>query len=228
MKRCPECYAAYVDSEKFCELDGSTLLVDPAVMATSVDDDGPIAREGSPRLSLNQHNQQREVWFVAVAGVLAGIVVCVGGYLAYGLFNAESGHKEPAAPAYVSRNPEPITLTPRPQAPRPETTPSPEATLPPENDASPEPQPSPTAETSTVAARLNQGPVSTGQRRKDSQDTAAVQTIIELNDGSAIEVDAAWEDSQGVWYRRGGMVAFVESQRVKAITGRAAQKPSSQ
>jgi hypothetical protein len=46
-----------------------------------------------------------------------------------------------------------------------------------------------------------------------------------MNDGTTVEVDAAWEDGQGVWYRRGGMVAFVDSQRVKAIIGRAVPKP---
>jgi hypothetical protein len=78
-----------------------------------------------------------------------------------------------------------------------------------------------------VAAPVNEGPVSTGQRSKVADDKPAVQTIIQMNDGTAVEVDAAWEDQQGVWYRRGGMVVFVESQRVKAITGRAAQKPAS-
>jgi hypothetical protein len=48
-----------------------------------------------------------------------------------------------------------------------------------------------------------------------------VKTIIEMQDGSILEVDAAWKDAQGVWYRRGGLVSFVESPRVKTITARA-------
>ena len=38
-----------------------------------------------------------------------------------------------------------------------------------------------------------------------------------------LDVDAAWEDNQGIWYRRGGLVSFVDSSRVKAI---AARKPA--
>ena len=33
---------------------------------------------------------------------------------------------------------------------------------------------------------------------------------------------AAWEDAQGVWYRRGGWWHLLRVTRVKAITGRAA------
>ena len=29
MKRCPKCLEAYGDGEKFCEIDGQKLLVDP-------------------------------------------------------------------------------------------------------------------------------------------------------------------------------------------------------
>ena len=32
------------------------------------------------------------------------------------------------------------------------------------------------------------------------------------------DVDAAWEDKEGIWYRRSGLVSFVDSSRVKSIT----------
>ncbi|HEV3468469.1 MAG TPA: lytic transglycosylase domain-containing protein [Pyrinomonadaceae bacterium] len=38
-----------------------------------------------------------------------------------------------------------------------------------------------------------------------------------MADGTRIEVDEAWEDAQGVWYRRGGVTHLVERSRVKAI-----------
>ncbi|HKR61412.1 MAG TPA: hypothetical protein VJS64_16985, partial [Pyrinomonadaceae bacterium] len=220
MKRCPQCYEAYYDSEKFCELDGRALLADPTMSAGDVEPVRADASESqSPKADLGQSPHQREIWFVGTAGVLLGIVVCVGGYLAYGLLNDDSGSKENSAPAFAARNPEPMQLSSRPQAPRTEASVPAEEVASPEPEASPEPQPAPKEESNTVAARLNQGPVSTGQRKKNTEDSASVQTIIELNDGTAMEVDAAWEDGGGVWYRRGGMVAFVESQRVKAITG---------
>jgi hypothetical protein len=47
-----------------------------------------------------------------------------------------------------------------------------------------------------------------------------------MDDGTRLEVDAAWQDKQGVWYRRGGLVSFVESKRIKGIHGR--QEPKSE
>jgi soluble lytic murein transglycosylase-like protein len=38
-----------------------------------------------------------------------------------------------------------------------------------------------------------------------------------LVDGTTIEVDEAWNDAEGVWYRRGGMTNFVARARVKTI-----------
>jgi hypothetical protein len=45
-----------------------------------------------------------------------------------------------------------------------------------------------------------------------------------MNDGSTLDVEAAWEDKQGIWYRRSGLVSFVDSSRVKAITARRGTK----
>lgn len=220
MKRCPLCYETYVASEKFCEVDGQLLLSDPTPTF-------PAATSAvlTPENAEVKSTQQKEIWFVGTAGVVLGIVVCVGGYLAYGLWNEDSGYREPNSPsAFSSQSGDPIPAS-RPQAPRSQPTLVPEETATLEPEASPEPAPVTTEESATVAARLNQGPVSTGQRKKDAEEVA--QTVIQMNDGTSVEVDAAWEDGQGVWYRRGGMVAFVASERVKAITGRAAQKPAS-
>ena len=225
MKRCPRCYETYDESEKFCELDGEPLLAEPTLLVPAAASTVGFASP-SPNAEVSRSPQQREVWFVGTAGVVLGIVVCVGGYLAYGLWNEDPGFKDPSAPSssFAAQSQDPLP-TSRPQAPRTEPTVAPEETETLEPEASPEPAPVTTEESNTVAARLNQGPVSTGQRKRDAEE--APQTVIQMNDGTSVEVDAAWEDGQGVWYRRGGMVAFVESQRVKAITGRAAQKPSS-
>lgn len=69
-------------------------------------------------------------------------------------------------------------------------------------------------------AQFNRGPISTGEKPKANESESALQTVIEMNDGSTLDVDAAWEDKQGIWYRRSGLVSFVESSRVKAITAR--------
>jgi soluble lytic murein transglycosylase-like protein len=45
---------------------------------------------------------------------------------------------------------------------------------------------------------------------------------LRLADGTSIEVDDAWEDAQGVWYRRGGVTHLVERSRVRRIERAAA------
>ena len=40
---------------------------------------------------------------------------------------------------------------------------------------------------------------------------------LRLVDGSTMKVDEAWEDAQGVWYRRGGVTYLVERARVREI-----------
>jgi len=46
---------------------------------------------------------------------------------------------------------------------------------------------------------------------------AAAADQLRLKDGSVVEVDEAWEDAQGVWYRRGGVTHLVERSRVRSI-----------
>jgi Zn-finger nucleic acid-binding protein len=46
---------------------------------------------------------------------------------------------------------------------------------------------------------------------------AARADQLRLTDGTVVEVDAAWEDAQGIWYRRGGVTHLVERVRVRAI-----------
>ena len=55
---------------------------------------------------------------------------------------------------------------------------------------------------------------------------AAVADTLWLSDGSALVVDEAWEDAQGVWYRRGGVTHRIERARVKKIEKDAPQAES--
>ena len=47
--------------------------------------------------------------------------------------------------------------------------------------------------------------------------SSALGDQLRMTDGKLIEVDEAWEDAQGVWYRRGGVTHHVERSRVRAI-----------
>ena len=50
-----------------------------------------------------------------------------------------------------------------------------------------------------------------------SLSSVAFADQLRLADGTTMEVDEAWEDSQGVWYRRGGVTYLVERSRVREV-----------
>ena len=218
MKRCPQCYQPYPDSEVFCELDGKPLLDD--IRATSpvgkvVDTQQPV---------LDASAQKREARLMVIIGVMVGMLVTSLGYAGYSVFSAyyPAAEEENLPVSRVetvdTRQPAPQTRTvvidPSP-SPEAEVSPSPEA----------EAEAEDTAKADTVAAHLNQGPVSTGERGEKKEERSD-KTIIEMTDGTRVEVDAAWQDNQGVWYRRGGLVSFVESKRIKGIQTR--QEPKAE
>jgi hypothetical protein len=218
MKRCPQCYQLYPDAENFCELDGRHLLIDVAVLS-------PIGKVVDTAVPVPDPSaQKREARMMVVVGVMVGMLVTSIGYAGYAFFRAEATPEESSVPVsraetIDNRQPTRPTRTaviePSP-APEEESSPSPEAEA--------EAEEVPAAKTDAIAARLNQGPVSTGDREQKLADRSD-KTIIEMNDGTRVEVDAAWQDNQGVWYRRGGLVSFVESKRIKAIQARQESKP---
>ena len=222
MRRCPECYEVYENGERFCEVDGQRLLADPALRPSV---------EQSPSAPNPTTNTQQS-WLIGALGLAVGVLLCLGAYTVHALWTADSGSEDQNT-SYSARTQNAVQAEHPAPARRVEAEPAESAQGSPEEaeqEASPEAQPEPSAtEAQTAGARLNQGPVSTGQRAKDTEKGGAkVQTVILMKDGTSVEVDAAWEDKQGVWYRRGGLVSFVESQLVKSITARAEPKLSSE
>jgi Zn-finger nucleic acid-binding protein len=49
---------------------------------------------------------------------------------------------------------------------------------------------------------------------------------LKLADGTTMEVDEAWEDAQGIWYRRGGVTHLVDKSRVREVVKASAAKDS--
>lgn len=47
--------------------------------------------------------------------------------------------------------------------------------------------------------------------------SVALADQLRMTDGTSIEVDEAWEDAQGIWYRRGGVTHLLDRARVRAI-----------
>ena len=222
MKRCPECFQPYADSEKFCELDGRPLLVDVAVTPTV----GKVVETDVPVPDSSFQKRDAQVVMIIV-GVLVGIVLTSLAYAGYAIFSATPEGEDRSAPVSKVE-----TVETRPPA-RPSRSQESEPNPSPEEENSPSPEPeeqtetAPATEPNTVAARLNQGPVSTGEVAAKRDERGSEKTIIEMNDGTSIEVDAAWQDKQGIWYRRGGLVSFLESKRIKGIQARQEPKPES-
>ena len=207
MKRCPQCYAVYDEEERFCEADGQELLADPTIVPQSQVVSAPAAGP---------------TWLPAAAlGVLIGIGIGGGIFAAITLSSGSKDNEPQAARESTEvREKAPASLratvaNPAPTA-EPEESPSPEA----EEEAEAEASPQASEDNKAVAAEFNRGPISTGEKTKSNESEAGLQTVIEMHDGSTLDVDAAWEDKQGIWYRRSGLVSFVESSRVKAITAR--------
>jgi len=219
MKRCPQCYEIYEDAERFCDTDGRELLPDPTCSSNAF---APNTAAAAPVASASP------VWLPAAAfGILIGLVIGAGIFIAVSLMS-RSNSNEPQTAARASEVQQSVLpnrtvakSNPAP-TPEPEESPSPET----ETEAEAAASPAVNADSKTAAVQLNQGPISTGQKIKPGESEGSTQTVIEMTDGSTLDVDAAWEDKQGIWYRRSGLVSFVESSRVKAISARKGTKPA--
>ena len=201
MKQCPECNERFDDHKVFCDMDGAEL----------------IDQTDSLRAALSNANVpssgNSSVWVTGAIGGLIGVIICV---LLYMLFllpgrqtDLEQDRRAAQAKEPIAVQPSRVALVPANNQISATETPSPS---PAEEAASP----SPAAPAATPPpAALNNGPIATGTTRDLAGGDHA---IIKMKDGSTVEADAAWEDAQGVWYRRSGLVSFVEKSRVEAIT----------
>lgn len=207
MKLCPQCDEQFDDRQAFCDQDGAALV-----------DHTDAVREA---LQQAQVRQSSNVWITGTIGGFIGVIICV---LLYGAFLAGTSNDATDGPTTrTSQTQEPAT--PRAQlaaAPAAQNTPVAEEEPSPEEEASPSPSPAETV--APAPPPLNTGPIATGTKQARESEKA----IIRMKDGSSVEADAAWEDAQGIWYRRSGLVSFVEKSRVEAITDppqRQAAKP---
>ena len=106
----------------------------------------------------------------------------------------------------VSAQPRVIASAPLPVL-SPEASPQASA----EETASPVPEAVP--QPSEPSVSLNHGPISTNQQEGEKRG----RTLIKLKSGVSVEADAAWEDRLGIWYRQGGLVSYVERERIESI-----------
>ena len=205
MKQCPVCKETFDDQKAFCDMDGSELVDQTDSLRAALSQANPPASSASA-----------SAWVTGTIGGLIGIIICV---LLYMLFilpgrqqQLEEDRHAKETKETTAVKPSQVALVPvNNQIPAPSPIPS-ETASPAEEAASPSPA-APAAATPPPAA-LNNGPIATGTKEAAKSEHA----IIKMKDGSIVEADAAWEDAQGVWFRRSGLVSFVEKSRVEAIT----------
>jgi hypothetical protein len=191
MKRCPECDAVFPDTEKFCELDGATLSKASDVIEQTERVAGTSAKSLTP--------------LAAIAGLVIGVLLV----LIY-LVVSRAKLKEPvrassSAPSVAQQQvpSRPLVVQPIPvESPSLEPSPSPSPSV------QPSPSPSPTAKT----IELSSSPIST----TNGQDKTGPVTI-KLESGVMIEADEAWKTSEGIWYRKGGIVSLLNPKDIKAL-----------
>lgn len=204
MKQCPVCKETFDDQKAFCDMDGSELVDQTDSLRAALSQANPAASSASA-----------SAWVTGTIGGLIGIIICV---LLYMLFlgpgqqkSLEEERRANETKETTAVKPSQVALVPvNNQIPAP--SPIPSETASPAEAASPSPA-APAAATPPPAA-LNNGPIATGTKEAAKSEHA----IIKMKDGSIVEADAAWEDAQGVWFRRSGLVSFVEKSRVEAIT----------
>lgn len=218
MKRCPECHSLFPDVDQFCELDGTILIA-------AHPDSNPVAGDRMEQelrtvLARDARNaRRRQYWLimplVAVGGVAIGLVL----FLVYQGITREdpdSPTNSPAKTDLAQQQIPPLLSRPSPiasESPSPEPSPSPSAGA----------SPAVTAESARVA--LSSSPISTGGDEKAGRGPITIR----LTNGNTVEADEVWETSEGIWYRRRGVVTLVERDQVKAIerrTEKASPSPS--
>jgi hypothetical protein len=193
MKQCPECNELFDDQKSFCDMDGSALS------------NANVPSSGNS-----------SAWVTGAIGGLIGVIICVLLYMLFLLPGRQSDLEEARRAAETKETtavkPGQVALVPANNQIPATQTPSPTETESPAEEA---PGPSPAAAATPPPAAFNNGPIATGTTREPAGSDRA---IIKMKDGSTVEADAAWEDAQGIWFRRSGLVSFVEKSRVEAIT----------
>ena len=210
MKQCPLCKEHFADEQNFCDADG-TPLIEKVRKGLNAEALPPI-----------ENTRANQVWPIVTIGILIGVIICLTAYAVMltppndkdgrnnRAENAKLNLSERSIPATTTRT-EPI-----PAASIPE--PSPEETA--RDTASPVPT---VAEASQpTAAALNTGPISTDRENGEKRG----RMLIKLKNGVMVEADAAWADQLGIWYRQGGLVSYVERDRIESIAEPPQQKTS--
>jgi hypothetical protein len=206
MKQCPECHEHFADEQNFCDADGTALVDETTLLRSALS-----AAELPPPQA---YNPNRQIWPIVTIGILIGVIISLSAYVLVVMPSAEraeekSKRSETAKLNTAERSTQAATVRSE-QLPAASVEPSPEAS-PSENVS---PAPAAAEATQQTSASLNTGPISTDVHEGEKRG----HTLIKLKSGVLVEADAAWADQTGIWYRQGGLVSYVERDRIESIS----------
>ena len=212
MKQCPKCKEHFEDEQNFCDFDGTLLRDETALLREAFKAPGVSVAA----LPVPGQTQAQKVWPIVIIGILIGIIICLGAYVVMltssGEKQAQSDKKPETARLNNTSDRSTQAATVRAEAlpvPTAEESPTEETETGP---AAPTPaEPLPVRQ--EVSASLNTDPISTN--RQDGEKRGHM--VIKLKSGVRVEADAAWQDRSGVWYRQGGLVSYVDRERIESI-----------
>lgn len=206
MKQCPECREHFADEQNFCDADGTALVDETELLRSALN-----AAQPAPAQT---NGQARQIWPIVTIGILIGVIISLSAYVLVVMPSAERAEEK-------SKRSETAKLNPSDRPAQPVTTrsePLPVASADPSAEASPSesasPAPATAAATQQTSASLNTGPISTDVHEGEKRG----HTLIKLKSGVLVEADAAWADQTGIWYRQGGLVSYVERDRIESIS----------
>ena len=228
MKLCPQCDFIYEDDQSVCDMDGKELVSNPGRVvteqdfATLVSATPVLVSDGLPMESAGRRRRNFAL-VTAVGLVLAALVIVI--YLARA-HQLKSVRAPQNSESSIDRSAEEIppqstsgdaSGQPTPADLASTQTPSADTALPDQsreqaNDLS-SVETDQASKESRAHTSLTPGSVSAGASSGNSRGPV----IVRLNNGAAIRADDAWEKSEGVWYRQGGVVTFLKRSEVRTI-----------
>ena len=224
MKLCPQCDFIYEDDQSVCDMDGKDLVSNPGRVVTEQDFATLVSATPvlvSDVLPMEPAGRRRRnlALVTAVGLVLAALFIVI--YLARMQTDRSAGEipqqstsgntsgQPPSSDLASTQTPSAdiaLAEQSREQSSELSSVETDQATD--SSSAS-----SSTSNESLAHTRLTPGTVSAGVSSGNSRGPV----IVRLNNGAAIRADEAWEKREGIWYRQGGVVTFLNRSEVRTI-----------
>lgn len=220
MKICTDCDRSFDDAQGFCQFDGAVLVDETELLRAALPEafDRNAGEDPDEDIEWIPVSKPTPAWLILPLGVLIGVVLAAAVYVLWLSPALTAENRTQEQPAAVKRQPDNNRVSQVASFNAPPTASPVEQ---PSNEAEPERGPVPKPP-ETAPPRLNEGPISTGSQVR-GQDS---RVLIKIRGAGSLEADAAWEDGQNLWYRRGSLVSSVRRDRVEAITEIAEPKPA--